>query len=605
MKRFFADRPIQSKLLISFLPILVLSVAMTGWFSYLSVAGKLQQTTYYSLSDLVQQTSLFLDDKFATVFEQLVSIEDHPSFRSILAGEGQGYEQRRYDDIIGLHDRFEEIYHTFFQMIDSIYVGFNNGRSFNLQKEFVPRRVSADLADWVGEYQQAERGYYWLNSHQDGVFDTVESRKVLSNFKIIGTPSSEVSGLILINLRESYFRDIMENVKISPSGTLALISPDGTLFSKPLDERYEVAEETIAKLRSLAGERGSLTARSLKGEKLTIAYDTLPLNQWVLAAIVPERDILAGVHSIKYISFGITLIVLLVFVVVAAWVARKLTDPIRYLSKQVRRFEQGNLQVNFQLNERNEIGVLANGLASLSETVGQLLQEVRDKERQKRRIELHALQAQIQPHFLYNTLCSIKHLIDLREKEKASEMVAALTRFFRIGISKGKEVIPIGEEIEHVRSYLQILHLRYSKDFEFRIDVADELLTLSIPKLTLQPLVENAIYHGIKTKRGRGIISITGRRMGDKAILEVYDNGSGIAPDKLVRLAGSIRADRIDEAEEPITYGLRNCHRRLALHFGAPYGLNLESVHGEYTRVTVELPFTEKGEEYDSEAADC
>lgn len=265
MKRIFTDRPIQSKLLISFLPILVLSVAMTGWFSYLSVAGKLQQTTYYSLSDLVQQTSLFLDDKFATVFEQLVSIEDHPSFRSILAGEGQGYDQRRYDDIIGLHDRFEEIYHTYFQMIDSIYVGFNNGRSFNLQKEFVPRRVSADLADWVGEYQQAERGYYWLNSHRDRVFDTVESRKVLSNFKIIGTPSSEVSGLILINLRESYFRDIMENVKISPSGTLALISPDGTLFSKPLDERYEVAEETIAELRSLAGERGSLTARSSRG----------------------------------------------------------------------------------------------------------------------------------------------------------------------------------------------------------------------------------------------------------------------------------------------------------------------------------------------------
>ena len=604
MKRIFTDRPIQSKLLISFLPILVLSVAMTGWFSYLSVAGKLQQTTYYSLSDLVQQTSLFLDDKFATVFEQLVSIENHPSFRSILAGEGQGYDQRRYDDIIGLHDRFEEIYHTYFQMIDSIYVGFNNGRSFNLQKEFVPRRVSADLADWVGEYQQAERGYYWLNSHRDRVFDTVESRKVLSNFKIIGTPSSEVSGLILINLRESYFRDIMENVKISPSGTLALISPDGTLFSKPLDERYEVAEETIAELRSLAGERGSLTARSSRGEKLTIAYDTLPLNQWVLAAIVPERDILAGVHSIKYISLGITLIVLLVFVIVAAWVARKLTDPIRYLSKQVKRFEQGNMQVNFQLDERNEIGVLANGLASLSEAVRQLLQEVRDKERQKRRIELHALQAQIQPHFLYNTLCSIKHLIDLREKEKASQMVAALTRFFRIGISKGKEVIPIGEEIEHVRSYLQILHLRYSKDFEFRIDVADELLTLSIPKLTLQPLVENAIYHGIKTKRGRGTVSISGRRTGGKAILEVYDNGSGIAPDKLERLAGSIRADRIDEAEEPITYGLRNCHRRLALHFGAPYGLKLESVHGEYTRVIVELPFTEKGKEYDSEAAD-
>ncbi|GJM68081.1 hypothetical protein HMSSN036_02970 [Paenibacillus macerans] len=455
----------------------------------------------------------------------------------------------------------------------------------------------------MGEYQQAERGYYWLNSHRDRVFDTVESRKVLSNFKIIGTPSSEVSGLILINLRESYFRDIMENVKISPSGTLALISPDGTLFSKPLDERYEVAEETIAKLRSLAGERGSLTARSSRGEKLTIAYDTLPLNQWVLAAIVPERDILAGVHSIKYISLGITLIVLLVFVIVAAWVARKLTDPIRYLSKQVKRFEQGNLQVNFRLDERNEIGVLANGLASLSGTVRQLLQEVRDKERQNGALSSMPCRRKYSRIFVQYAVFDQASDRFAGEGESVANGRGA-DPFFRIGISKGKEVIPIGEEIEHVRSYLQILHLRYSKDFEFKIDVADELLALSIPKLTLQPLVENAIYHGIKAKRGRGTVSISGRRTGGKAILEVYDNGSGIAPDKLERLAGSIRADRIDEAEEPITYGLRNCHRRLALHFGAPYGLKLESVHGEYTRVIVELPFTEKGEEYDSEAAD-
>jgi two-component system sensor histidine kinase YesM len=401
---------------------------------------------------------------------------------------------------------------------------------------------------------------------------------------------------VLINLRESYFLEIMQNVQISPNGALALISPDGALFSKDLKADYEVKPGTIAELRQRAGGNGSLTVDSTAGRKLDIAYQTLPLNGWVLAAIVPEKDILAGAVRIQWIVLAVTLVILVLVAAAATVAARNLSNPIRYLSKQVKRFERGDFSVSFEIDQHNEIGVLATGLTRLADSVGQLLNEVREEQEQKRKAEMRALQAQIQPHFLYNTLGSIKHLIDLEERERASVMVGALTRYFRIGISKGRELITVAEEIEHVRSYLMILNIRYNQDFDYTIDVAQELLPLRIPKLTLQPLVENAVYHGIKNKRGKGIVAIKGHTDNDTAVLEIYDNGQGIQPDRLMQLRSYLQAD--STGEQTLTFGLWNAHRRLALQFGPAYGLVLDSEEMKFTRVTVRMPRVQKEGDY-------
>lgn len=592
MKRFFLDKPIQTKLLITFLPVMILSVIVTGSFSYWSASDQLRKNSLYSLADTTYQTALFLDDKFLTIFEQLVNLEDTTSLRNLLSVNDQGDTPQKFNDIIELHNRLESVYHSYNVMVDSIYVAFNNGRTFNLQQEYVPRSVSIDLPAWQKRYNDSDKGYYWLNSHKDAIFDTVEDRRVLSSFKMIGTPTSPSSGIVLINLRESYFLEIMQNVQISPNGALALISPDGELFSKGLKADYEVKQGTVAELRQLAGGNGSLAVDSAAGQKLDIAYQTLPLNGWVLAAIVPEKDILVGASRIQWIVLAVTLVILVLVAAAATLAARNLSNPIRYLSKQVKRFERGDFSVSFQIDQRNEIGVLATGLTRLSDSVEQLLSEVREEQEQKRKAEMRALQAQIQPHFLYNTLGSIKHLIDLEERERASVMVGALTRYFRIGISKGAELITVAEEIEHVRSYLLILNIRYNQDFDYTIEVAEELLSLHIPKLTLQPIVENAVYHGIKNKRGKGMVTIMGYADDDDAVLEIYDNGHGIPPERLMQLRGSLQAD--SAGENALSFGLWNAHRRLILQYGSIYGLVLDSEEMKFTRVTVRLPRVQK-----------
>jgi two-component system sensor histidine kinase YesM len=580
--------PIKIKLLLYFVPILVSSVVLTGLFSYLSAVNQLEKNATYLLNDTVEQTGTFLNDKFYSIFEQLIVIENNNAFRNILENKGQTVDQHRYDDIIELRRQFDESYQNYFQMIDSIFVTFNNGRSFNLQKDLVPRHVGIDLNEWLDKYRYNANGYYWLNGHTDRVFDTVDPRTVVSLFRVIGSKESEVSGIALINMRTSYILDILRNVKISPNGTLALISPDGVMVSRELAPEYAITGAEIDAIRSGEEAQGSLRGNSSAGRPMLMKYTTLKLNGWRLAAIVPERDILASASQIKSITLLIVLLILLVFIVVATVFASSLTNPIRYLSKQVKKVGQGELDVSFQLSEKNEIGVLASGLESLIESVRTLLQKVKDEQERKRQIELLALQSQIQPHFLYNTLGSIKHMIDLGEQDKASRMVSALTQYFRIGISRGREVISVREEIEHVRNYLLIQNFRYSRNFGFDIDIADEFLPLPIMKLTLQPIVENAIYHGIKNKPERGIIRITGTRQGDKAVLEVYDDGPGMSEDKLRQLADSIQAPAVQEA--PVTFGLRNVHQRLVLQFGAGCGLTLTSEEGVYTSVKVAIP---------------
>lgn len=410
MISYLKKSPIRIKLLIYFLPILVLSVVLTGFFSYYSAVKQLERNAYYLLDDTIDQTSYFLNDKFHTIFEQMILIENNRSFQNILSNTDQDIDEHRYDDLIELHRQFETTFQNHNEMIDSIYVTMNNGRSFHKQEDFfIPRRIGINLKEWIYRYKDKEsvNGYYWLNDHVDEILDTVEPRDVMSVMKLYGNnEDSDVSGLSIINMKKSYFLDILQNVKVSPNGTLALISSDGIVYSKPLSSEYAVGEEVISSIRYNNSDNGEMSATGVNGEPMMIQYTTLSLNKWRLAAIVPKTDILSKASQIKSITLIIVTTILLVFIIMATLFASSLTNPIRFLSKQVKSVRKGDLNVSFKLNEQNEIGVLANGLESLLDSVRQLLDKVKDEQEQKRQIELLALQAQIQPHFLYNNSLS-------------------------------------------------------------------------------------------------------------------------------------------------------------------------------------------------------
>jgi two-component system sensor histidine kinase YesM len=593
--RYFANQPLKVKLLCFFLPLIICSVGLTGVLSYLFAEKQLRDNAYYLLRDTAYQTNLFLNDRFATMFEQLYNIENDPAIQNMILNRYSPESKQKYLDLIGLNDRLNEIYRRYPKIIDSIYIYLDNGHEFSLMNDSIAVREGIRLEEWLRRYRGSPKGYYWLNDHRDRIFETFEERRVLSCFKLIGTPASKVKGLVILNLKSDHFLEILRNIRVSAHGYLALISPDGLLLSKNAAPRYRLSRADLAGLRDRAGADGGYERRNPSGEKLFIVYNTIAMNQWRIAAVVPERDLLAEAGRIKTTSLAIILVLSLISAGLALVFAGNIATSVKYLSEQVKRVEAGDFDTQFLIAEQNEVGILAKGLTSLVNTVKQLLRKVREEQEQKRQIELLALQSQINPHFLYNTLSSIKHLIEMNENGRAAKMVGALTKFFMIGISKGKEVITVAEEIEHIRNYLLILQMRYSQDFDFELAVNEEIADCKIIKLTLQPLVENSIYHGIKNKPEKGIIRVSGYRAGRHAVIEVYDDGAGMTEARLAELRQSLAAPEV--AEHPMTFGLRNVNERLRLHFGPDYGLDIFSEPGRYTRILVRLPFPEQRQE--------
>lgn len=265
--------------------------------------------------------------------------------------------------------------------------------------------------------------------------------------------------------------------------------------------------------------------------------------------------------------------------------AKSITIPVGKLCTRVQAIGDGDLTIQKPIEaEEYEIQMLGDGFEKMVERLNQLIEQNKLEQMSLRKAELALLQAQINPHFLYNTLDTIIWLIEMERYEKAVEMVTSLSGFFRSSLSKGRDIIALREEEQHVRSYLEIQQVRYKDILDYEIDVDPNLANYQIPKLTLQPLVENALYHGIKLKRGKGTILVKGYAKEDDIYIEVTDTGAGMDEERLREVRRAI------QKEERVGFGLATVHERLQLLFGAEYGLAIESALGEGTRVVARIP---------------
>lgn len=264
---------------------------------------------------------------------------------------------------------------------------------------------------------------------------------------------------------------------------------------------------------------------------------------------------------------------------------RSITRPISDLCRRVQAIGDGDLTAKTPIQAQEyEIQTLSDGFENMVGRLNQLIEQNRQEQISLRSAELALLQAQINPHFLYNTLDAIVWLIEMEKNEQAVEMVTSLSAFFRSSLSNGRDIITLREEEQHVRSYLEIQHVRYKDILDYRIEIDPELEQYEIPKLTLQPLVENALYHGIKLKRGQGHIVVTGRAEGGDICLMVRDDGAGMTEERLSEIQAAIAG------KQRVGFGVATVHERLQLLFGTSYGLSIDSRPGEGTSVCVRIP---------------
>lgn len=400
--------------------------------------------------------------------------------------------------------------------------------------------------------------------------------------------SGKICGYIMIEYRSSLLSGNFTHMKYGETGHYLIADLDGNVkIEDDQDSEKNILDEEFFQWVKTEPQGGSVF--SLQGQRCLITAETIPKLNWVMIGVIPVSELTQKGQTMIDILYGVGLLAVLLSFCSSCLLAHSVTRPLTLLAKTMERFGKGDLSVYAPVQYRDETGMLAEKFNKMAEQIRLLVDQVYKEQKEKRKSELAALQAQINPHFLYNTLNSVSSLIKMNHAEEAFTMIHAIGMFYRTSLSDGKTLIPIEQEITNIENYMQIQKMRYGTKIDYEIEISPDILQQWIVKLTLQPLVENAIYHGVKAIRQKGLIRVCGRKTQDCILLQVSDNGAGMEAAQLEHL---LEGGRTDGGH---SFGLYNVQQRIRLYFGTDYGLKIASTPGQGTCVTVRLPLNFDG----------
>ncbi len=400
---------------------------------------------------------------------------------------------------------------------------------------------------------------------------------------IVTDDSKQVIGFINIVIKASLFKDILYEDSLRTSGAIQIESETGDiLFSYPqlAETSPNVDRNQIKKNRSGYFSKGATF----------FVYDTSELTGWNFIRYKPSSEMTKDAKEIRNLIVLSVSLILLFTIGLYFFITSRLILPIRILNEKMKQVSLGNLDVKLVNKGRDEIADLSKNFNRMILKMKTLLTKSMNEQQQLKIAELRTMQAQINPHFLYNSLETIIWMAEAKKSQHIIEITKALSHFFRISLSKGKDFILLEDEIDHIRNYLIIQKMRYQDILDVSFHLNEDILKYEIIKLTLQPIVENAIYHGIKNKRGKGFVRIKGDFTPEGYIsIDVIDNGIGIKEEKLNEIRVQL-SQGIPFEKDQGGFGMINVHQRILLHFGEPFGLTINSWYGSGTRVSLIIP---------------
>lgn len=395
-----------------------------------------------------------------------------------------------------------------------------------------------------------------------------------------------VQGILLIHLNYTGLKLLLDGVTLGNEGYIYLIDGNGEIIYHPRAQLIDSGLEHENN-RAVSEYRDGIYQETFQGEERVITVKSVGYTGWKLIVVAPRQTVSLNSLKTQLLVVFVAAFILFLMSLVNSYISSRITTPIRKLELSVNEIEKGNLNAKVDAEGSYEIRHLGQSVQNMAKQIQVLMADIVSEHEKKRKQEFDTLQSQINPHFLYNTLDIIVWMIENEKPDQAVKAVTALARFFRISLSRGKSIITVKDELEHVRNYLMIQHMRFKNRFSYTIEAEDEVLELASLKLMLQPLVENAIYHGMEFMDGDGEIFISAWKEGEDLYLKVSDNGLGMTEEQVARLfsdmphTGSSRGSGI---------GVKNVNERIRLYFGSEYGLSIESEPDEGTVVTIHLP---------------
>jgi two-component system sensor histidine kinase YesM len=418
--------------------------------------------------------------------------------------------------------------------------------------------------------------------------------------EIVDPETRRGKGILLVDLNYRIIDRICSSVQLGRRGYIFIVDRSGDIVYHPQQQLLYGGLKT-ENIRRVIEEQANYFSGDDEDRDKFYSVEAMFSTGWKVVGVNYRSEFVENRESIRrnYALWGF--LFLAVSMVISILLSRQISKPIKKLRRSMQAVEQGNFDVTADIHSSNEIGELGMDFNIMVGEIKKLLRRVTLEQEQKRKSELNALQMQINPHFLYNTLDSVIWMAEGGKQEEVIAMSSALARLFRLSISKGKEIVDVASELEHVKNYLTIQKIRYKDRLDYRIEVDDAVKSYKIVKIILQPLVENAIYHGIKNNSAVGMVRISGYRTERGMDLVVRDDGVGMDRESLERLRRKLRAPGPAGEEKPVPgsrpgsgVGVRNVDERIKLYFGPAYGLEFESREDEGTAVFIHLPAIEK-----------
>ena len=451
----------------------------------------------------------------------------------------------------------------------------------------------ADLTQtgWFLSALQKKENLHFSTPHVQDLFEDPDYHYQwvvsLSRYVQLTRDGATEGGVLLVDMGFAGIEQVCRNVELPNGGYLYLIDGSGELIYHPRQQLiYSGLQEENN--QAAARYRDGTHSEEFQGQRRQVTVKTVGYTGWKLVGVVPVEGGFVS-DSRQIFLFGLSLLLFSIFLMAFLnfRISAHISDPIRRLEQSIKELEAGREDVEIEEGGCYEVQRLGHSIRSMVSTMRHLMDDIIEQEGQKRRSELEVLQSQINPHFLYNTLDSVIWMTEAGRYEEAIQMVTSLARLFRISLSRGSSIITLADELEHARHYMNIQQIRYKNKFTTQINALPGTDGLYTMKLIVQPILENAIYHGMASAEDDGLITVTARREGEDLVIDVADNGLGMRPEVAASL---LDEDRPEIRTSGSGIGVRNVHRRIRLTFGDRYGLTIFSEPDEGTTVRIRLP---------------
>ena len=594
-------RSMQMTISISFTILSVCCMCLLGVMLYQQFTRKAENLTVENSRQLLNQTTINLED----YLRNMRRISD-AMYYTVIKNTDIGSES--------LEDSMNLLYEANKDKLVSVACYTNDGKlteasPIATEKSGVDVKSQKWFQDAAGELEN----FHFSTPHVQNLFDDPSYRYYwvvsLSRTVELTRNGNSMLGVLLVDMNYSSIEQLLEKANTDTSGEYVyLMAPDGEIIYHPKQNLIHMGlyEENNTEV---AGYEDTTVKENFHGEKRLVTVKTISYTGWKLISVVPMKSFSMGMTGMRNLVVLLVALTVLAVVILNQMVSARISKPLRRLNDSVKEWEAGNMNPDIYVGGSMEVEHLGKTLRSTVAQIRQLMDDIVVEQEEKRKSELDALQSQINPHFLYNTLDSIVWMITGERYDDAVFMITQLASLFRISLSKGKTVIKIEDEVKHARNYMNIQKIRYKNSFEVDFQIEEDILDGCIVKLVLQPLLENAIYYGMEFMDGEGEIHVRGYRKDKDVYLEVEDNGLGMPEEEAAEL--------LNGKERPHKHGsgvgLVNVHSRLKLRFGEAYGLVIHSCPDEGMMVQIHIPYIpytvetqkllESGKDYSSVSA--